>query len=188
MQDFLRAAWTRRLLKRLFDAREGTFQGVMFSLYAGESLVCGHFGVRLGEHFHPWIGASDPELRAHSPGMIHQWMAIEAMPALGLRTYDLGPGFDHWKRMFAQSALPVNAGLATAQSPAGRLASSCDKVWSLPPLSRIEAAGRLRRRLDQIAVTELTLGGRVHGVVNAIAGYERRMNTRTDGRATPAAA
>lgn len=180
VQDFLRAAWTRKLLKRLFESQTGAFRGLMVSLYAGETLVCGHFGVRLGDQFHPWIGSSDHDLRAHSPGMVHQWMAIEAMPALGLRTYDLGPGFDHWKRMFARSALPVGAGLATAGNPAGQLAGSFDKVWSLPLVGRLEAAGRLRRRLDQIAVTELSLGGRVHGLVNAIAGYERRMTSRTD--------
>ncbi len=186
VQDFLRAPWTRRLLGRLFETRDGGFEGLMFSLYAGETLVCGHFGVRLGDHFHPWIGASDPDLRAHSPGMVHQWMAIEAMPALGLKVYDLGPGFDHWKRMFAQDTIAVATGLATAANPAGRLAGSVDGVWSLPVVRRIEAAGRLRRRLDQIAITELTLPGRVHGVVNAIAGYERRMSTRTDGRQSAA--
>ena len=186
VQDFLRAAWTRRLLKLLFESQTGSFRGLMVSLYAGDTLVCGHFGVRLGDQFHPWIGASDHSLRAHSPGMVHQWMAIEAMPALGLCTYDLGPGFDHWKRMFARSALPVAAGLATAASPAGQLAGSFEKVWSLPLVGRLEAAARLRRRLDQIAVTELSLGGRVHGLVNAIAGYERRMTSRTDHR--PAAA
>ena len=184
VQDFLRAGWTRRLLKRLFATRADGFQGMMVSLYAGDALVCGHFGVRQGDHFHPWIGASDHAWRSCSPGMVHQWMAIEAMPELGLRTYDLGPGFDHWKRMFARSVIPTGAGLAISSSPAGRLAGSFERVWSLPLVERIEAAGRLRRRLDQIAVTELTLRGRVHGLVNAIAGYERRMVTRTDGGPT----
>ena len=32
----------------------------------------------------------DPELRAYSPGVIFQWRAVEAMPALGLDTYELG--------------------------------------------------------------------------------------------------
>lgn len=170
--DFLRPAWTRQLMQRLFDRRDGRFQGLLVSLYAGDRHVCSHFGVRLGEHFHPWIGSSDPDLQACSPGLVHQWMAIEAMSGLGLRTYDLGPGHDHWKRMFASEAVATVAGAVVAASPGGRPPSPFEAVWSLP------SAGRLRRRLDQIAVTELTLGGRVHGLVRAVATYDRRLAAR----------
>jgi CelD/BcsL family acetyltransferase involved in cellulose biosynthesis len=177
--DFLSAPWTRGLLARLFEAREGAFQGLQLSLYAGERQVCSHFGVRLGAHYHPWISASDPGLRAYSPGFIHQWMAIEAMGELGLSTYDLGPGFGHWKALFAsRGGLVIGAGLAAADSAAGRLAASCEGLWRLPAVARIEAVGRLRRRLDQIALSELTLGGRVAGMARAVAAYDRRNAAR----------
>jgi len=161
LHDFLGADWAQGLMARLHQTRGGAFEGLMISLYAGERLVAAHFGVRLGDWFHPWIGAVDPALKAYSPGLVHQIEAIGAMAELGLRTYDLGASNDHWKRMFAFDQVTVGAGMATASSIAGRIARSCEPVWRTP------GAGRLRRRLDQINAVELTLGGRLQGAVHA---------------------
>jgi CelD/BcsL family acetyltransferase involved in cellulose biosynthesis len=167
MQDFLAADWVRTLLGRLFDAREGPFQGLALSLYAGDTQVCGHFGIRQGGVYHPWIGASDPAFRGYSAGFIHQWMAIEAMPSLGLRIYDLGPGAGHWKARFANDLTTIGAGLATAGG------------WRAPPvLAAFPLVDRARRRLDQIAATQLTLTGRLRGVAQALASYGRRLESR----------
>ena len=176
--DFLAAPWTLALLRRLLGEVDGDFQGLLVSLHAGERHVCSHFGVRLGAHYHPWISASDPTLRAYSAGFVHQWMAIEAMGDLGLTTYDLGPGFDHWKTLFTPGGDLIGAGMAAARSSAGRLAASCDSLWRLPGVSSIDAAARLRRRLDHIAMSQLTLGGRVSGVVQAFAAIDRRAAAR----------
>jgi CelD/BcsL family acetyltransferase involved in cellulose biosynthesis len=174
MHDFLQPQWTQALLDGLFHRQAGAFQGLMISLYAGGRLVAGHFGVRLDGVFHPWISAMDPELEAYSPGFVHQWMAIAAMTEAGLHTYDLGPGSDHWKKMFALDTGAVGLGLATAGGLGGQLAGVSDAVWDVPPLAGAALAGRLRNRLDQIAVMELTVGGRVRGVLHAVAALERR--------------
>ncbi len=184
LHDFLRPDWTRALLQRLFDTREGDFQGLMINLYAGDRLLAGHFGVRQGDWHHPWIGAMDPELEAYGPGFVHQWAAIEAMPALGLRTYDLGAGSGHWKRMFTTTALEVGCGLATASGLGGRLAGASEQVWDVSAIGRTTVGRRMRNRLDQIATMELTLGGRLRGVVDAVAGLERRAASRPAAAAT----
>lgn len=178
MHDFLRPDWTQTLLHDVFDRRAGSFQGLMISLYAGGRLIAAHFGARLDGVYHPWIGAMDPELEAYSPGFVHQWMAIEAMTPLALQTYDLGPGSDHWKKMFATSHADVGVGLATAPGFGGRLAGAAEGVWTVPPLAGARLAERARHRLDQIASLELTLGGRVRGVVDAVSGFERRTSSR----------
>ena len=167
LHDFLGVDWARALMRRLYDTR-GDFEGLMISLYAGDRLVAAHFGVRLGGWFHPWIGAVDPGLKAYSPGLVHQIEAIGAMTGLGLRIYDLGASNDHWKQMFAMDRVEVSSGLATATSLGGRIARSCDQVWTAP------GAGRVRRRLDQINAVELTLGGRLQGAVHALRGQGRR--------------
>ena len=92
LHDFLEVPWMRQLLQRLFEAREGEFQGMLLSLYAGEVQVAGQFGVRLGGWFHPWIAAIHPDYSAYSPGHVFLWEAVAAMPSLGLSTFDLGPG------------------------------------------------------------------------------------------------
>ena len=162
VHDFLGVDWTLALMRRLHETRTPGFEGLMVSLYAGKRLVAAHFGVRQGDWFHPWLGAIDPDLRAYSPGLVHQIEAIGAMGELGLRTYDLGPSNDHWKRMFANSGVWIGSGLATRSSLAGQIAKAGDQVWRAPLI------GRLRGRLDQIASLELTLGGRLQGAAHAL--------------------
>ena len=176
--DFLAAPWTRALLGRLCATHTGDFQGLTLSLYAGDRHVCGHFGVRLGGRYHPWIGASDPALRGYSPGFIHQWMAIEAMQGLGLTTYDLGPGEGHWKALFASERTEIAAGTATTESFAGRLATSSNALWRLPAAVGLHGAERLRRRMEQVALIETTLRGRLQGMVHAVAASKRRAASR----------
>jgi CelD/BcsL family acetyltransferase involved in cellulose biosynthesis len=178
VHDFLGPPWTRALMQRLFETREGAFQGLLINLYAGNELAAGHFGVQLNGHYHPWIGAVNPEFAACSPGSVHQWMAMEAMPGLGLHAYDLGPGPEAWKRQFANQSIRVGAGFAASHDLGGQLAGLREGVWRLPALGRIEELGRFRRRLDHIAAVELDFPGRVRGLANAVANYHKRLAAR----------
>ena len=172
--DVLRPDWTRKLLQSLFDQRAGAFQGLMVTLYAGDRLVAGHFGVRQNGVYHPWIASADPDLAAYSPGQAFLWRAIAEMPALGLHTYDLGPSHDHYKRHYALTQVTVGEGLAAAPTPAGRAAGVREGMWRLAGGRRDSMVGRLRNRLDAIAAVELSTAGRVMGVVEAFAAQARR--------------
>jgi CelD/BcsL family acetyltransferase involved in cellulose biosynthesis len=174
LHDFLAVPWAAALMRGLFKDRTAAFGGQMLSLYAGGNLVAAHFGARQGGWFHPWISAFDPDLRAHSPGTVHQVEAIAAMTGLGLHTYDLGPGEDHWKSQFTNDDETIGAGLAIAPNFAGALARSSDRFWALPPLRDAALVGRVRNRLDQIAALELTLGGRMQGAAYALTTQRRR--------------
>lgn len=174
VHDFLAPDWTRGLMQGLFERRDGDFQGLMINLYAGGRLVAGHFGVRLGETYHPWIASTDPDLAAWSPGQVFLLRAIAAMPGLALRTYDLGPGHDHYKRPYALATRTVGEGLIGAANAAGRTAEAKQAAWTLAGAHRAGVAGRLRRRLDAIATAELTLTGRALGLASAVAARARR--------------
>ena len=174
LHDFLAVPWAAALMRGLFTNRTEAFGGQMLSLYAGAKLVAAHFGARQGGWFHPWISAFDPDLRAHSPGTVHQVEAIGAMTELGLTTYDLGPGEDHWKSQFTNENDEVGAGLAVAPNFAGAIARSSDRFWALPPLRDAAVVGRVRNRLDQIAALELTLSGRMQGAAYALTTQRRR--------------
>jgi CelD/BcsL family acetyltransferase involved in cellulose biosynthesis len=175
--DFLGAAWSRDLVTQLFDGHQGELRGLMICLYAGQTLVAGHFGVRQGEVFHPWIASTHPDYGPWSPG--HQFFprAIAAMPALGLTTYDLGCGHDHYKRAYALRTRIVTSGLATAGSLAGGVARSIDAAWLLAGAGGPGPVGRLRRRMDAIARVDLTLAGRLRGLAFAVASQGRRRHT-----------
>ncbi len=172
--DFLASSWTRALFDDLFARREGNFQGLMVCLYAGDQLVAGHFGVREGDYYHPWIASADPALTAYSPGQVFLTRAIAAMPELGLTRYDLGPGHDHYKRAYAQTVIQIASGMAAAPTAAGRTAQGVDQMWAMAGARGDGFTARLRRRLDIIASTELTLIGRTRGLADAVAGQARR--------------
>lgn len=172
--DFLRADWTRELMADLFSTRDGDFRGLMINLYAGDTLVGGHFGVRQGDVYHPWIASTSPEHAAWSPGQIFFLRAIAAMPGLGLTRYDLGPGHDHYKRSYGLNTVMIGEGAVTASSVGGRVAHSMESVWSLAGAHGAGPVGQLRRRMDAIASSELTMAGRVRGFVEAVASRAHR--------------
>ncbi|MBI1683703.1 GNAT family N-acetyltransferase [Caulobacter hibisci] len=176
IHDFLRPEWTRGLFQSLFETRQGDFRGLMINLYAGGQLVAGHFGVRQGAVYHPWIASNNPAFAAWSPGQIFFMRAIAAMPGLGLTRYDLGPGSDHYKHSYGLTQTLIADGAATASSMAGRVAHSVEGVWALAGANGEGPVARLRRRMDIITSTELTMGGRVKGLVDAVASQGRRRN------------
>jgi CelD/BcsL family acetyltransferase involved in cellulose biosynthesis len=174
VHDFLRPEWVRGLLLDLFQKQTGPFQGLMINLYAGGQLVAGHFGVRLGGVYHPWIASTNPAYGEWSPGQIFFMRAIAAMPGLGLHHYDLGPGHDHYKGAYALSQVQIGDGTATAATMAGRVAHSVDGVLAMAGSRGAGPVGRLTRRMDAIASVELTLGGRMRGLVDAFANQAQR--------------
>ncbi len=171
--NFLGPAWTNLLLETMFARRDGDFRGLMIGLYAGDRLVAGQFGVRQGDCFHPWIASVDPEMSAWSPGQLFLTRAIEAMPGLGLRAYDLGPSHDHYKRPYAVTQVIVGEGVATARSAAGWINGAVEDAWTLAGGHGGGVVGKVRRRLDAIATTESTAGGRVRGLAAAAASMAR---------------
>ncbi|MDO8910640.1 MAG: GNAT family N-acetyltransferase [Phenylobacterium sp.] len=173
---FLNADWTQGLLQSLFERQAGDFQGLMVNLYAGDRLVAGHFGVRQGGVYHPWIASTDPELAAWSPGQVFLGRAIAAMPEMGLTTYDLGPGHEHYKRPYALTTRMIGEGVATAANLGGRAAQVSEQAWSLAGAHGQGPVGRLRRRLDIIASSELSFTGRARGLAQAIAARTRRQS------------
>ncbi len=171
--DFLGPDWTRGLMQSLFERREGDFQGLMVTLRAGGRIVAGHFGVRLGETYHPWIASMDPDGGAWSPGQTLLAQAIRKMPELGLTAYDLAPSHDHYKQPFCTTTRAVAEGLALTGSADGRKMAACEEAWALAARGS-GAVRRLRRRMDHIAAVELTVGGRLKGMIGAVAGQARR--------------
>jgi CelD/BcsL family acetyltransferase involved in cellulose biosynthesis len=172
--DFLSPDWIQGLFERFFETRDGDFQGLMVNLYAGDRLVAGQFGVRHGDVYHPWLASADPDLAAYSPGQLFLWRAIAMMPQLGLNTFDLGPGHDHYKRPYALTQLSIGEGLAAAASSAGRAARGREQAWAAAGAHGQGIAGKLRRRLDIIATVELSLTGRALGFAQALTDQTRK--------------
>jgi len=173
LADFMRPDWTRRLLDNL-SRKRGEFAGLTLAMWAGDTLAAGHFGVRQGGWYHSWISSTHPDLGSCSPGQTFLIQAITAMPSLGLTTYDLGQGSDHYKQHYAARTVMAGEGTAAAPTSAGRLAAGREQAWTLAGARRPGLVASLRRRLDIIAASELSAVGRVRGFVDALAAQPRR--------------
>lgn len=174
VQDVLKPAWVQRMMQSLFETTEGRMTGLLLTLYAGDVLVGGHFGVMAAGVFHPWIASTNPELAALSPGQAFLDQAIRAMPALGIRVYDLGPGHDHYKKPFASTEREVGVGPTVVDGAVGVLPRAKEGVWQVGGLDRVGAVGRIRRRLDHIAAVDPSAGGRARGLLEAARSMRKR--------------
>ncbi len=184
-QDVLRPAWVGALMHDLFamtevSAATGSMTGLMLTLHAGDRLVGGHFGIRQGDIYHPWIASMDPELAYGSPGNVFLDQVIRAMPGLGLRVYDLGVGHDHYKRPYVSTVKTVSGGLQSAPGGAGALSRAGEGAWRMGALGRSGAIDKVRRRLDHIAAVDPSIRGRMHGLMEAVAATRRRSLTGED--------
>lgn len=175
LHDVLAVDWSRRLMQSLFEVREGSLQGLLITLRVAGRPVAAHFGVRMGGDYHPWIAAYDPALSAYSPGLTFLSEAVRAMPALGLTSYDLSAGSDHYKRPFASDQGAVHEGvMRTRDAPLRRSLGRLTDALGTGPAGTLRRVGR---RIDHIAAAELSLAGRVQGLAAALAASSRRLES-----------
>jgi CelD/BcsL family acetyltransferase involved in cellulose biosynthesis len=163
--NVLRPMWVRAMMHALHATRQGDFSGLMMTLWAGETLLAGHFGIRLGDTYHPWMAVINPDHHAQSPGQTYLSRAILAMPSLGLRVYDMGTGHSHYKAPFCNVTNTLGCGLYVA-----------DRAGPMPHSGGL--VSRVTARLDHIASVELSMGGRLSGLAAAIKHAGTRMRSR----------
>jgi len=168
--DVISATETRRILEAVARASGGGIEGYMVSLMAEGRLYAGHFGVRSGAHFHPWISAFDPAFAEFGPGVLLLLNVIRRIDDMGLETYNLAGGHDHYKKYFALDQIPVKRLHLTAPGLAGAIQSAGYRSWDMiGARNETSAAARLRRRLDHIATCERGLLKRASGLAYAVA-------------------
>lgn len=170
--DILDADCNRRLLDLARKADGAAFGGLHITLLIDGRPVAGQFGVRLGGHYHPWIAASDPDVAEWSPGVLLIARTISAMPALGLGHYELGSGDAHYKKPFANHSRSPASGVAFGGGVAAiaeRAGEAMGRGLEAAPLGRVARAMRgLRRRADQIAMSETRLVRRASALAGAL--------------------
>ncbi|MEP7209946.1 MAG: GNAT family N-acetyltransferase [Alphaproteobacteria bacterium] len=170
--DFLDVAANRRLLDLARHAAGQGLAGLHLTLMLNDRPIAGHFGVRLGAHYHPWIAAYDPEFADFSPGIILISRAILAMPALGLTHYELGVGHTHYKKHYANIERAVGAGVmfgGGVSAMTERVGEAVGRGLEALPSRRVaHAMARLRRRTDQIAASETHFSRRAAAMADAL--------------------
>lgn len=152
--DITTATYGARVLDAVAGARgtsETDVDGFMVSLMCGDALIAGHFGVRRGRHFHPWLSAYDPEFSSYGPGTVLLLYILSHLGQMGLETYNLATGHGAYKKYFAHSGVAVAPLAFNVEIPTGT-----------------SAIARLRRRIDHIATCEPGFAQRAKGLGLAI--------------------
>lgn len=114
--DFFALGWTRELVERIWQAEDPDFAGRLSALYAGETLVAAHLGMRSREVWHWWFPVYDHAHGRHSPGAQLLMGVAEAAALQGHRLLDLGKGEDAYKHSFADCSLPLAEGWVSRPS------------------------------------------------------------------------
>jgi CelD/BcsL family acetyltransferase involved in cellulose biosynthesis len=108
--------WVHVALEQMRTTRTPAFAGVLSALYAGETLLAVHFGIRSRTVLHWCFPAYDPELSSYAPGIQLMLNMAERAPALGIAKIDLGKGEQDYKRRFHNASGTVASGLVEVLS------------------------------------------------------------------------
>ena len=165
LTDVLRPHWVKAMMQDLFSRTNPEFGGCLITLYAGDYLVSGQFGVRQGGWFHPWIASTCPKAHPFSPGIVFLGQMLCHAEDIGIEIIDLALGHSHYKSQFARNPVTVLAGQV------GRGATSVSTAQTGP-------IALIQKRLDLIASVEPDLAGRLHAGWAAVTSAPRRLIAR----------
>lgn len=170
--DVLKAPWTRALFDRLRQFEGPRLRARLSSLFFNDRFAAAEFNLQSDNVLHGWITAFDQELGSYSPGNMLVQEMLEQMCADGLRLYDAGPGFDHYKRHYANLQMPIEAGVIAGHANQLIPSRVVGRAWrfgeQVMPNRAATIMARARRRMDQIASVETSLAGRAGGILNAL--------------------
>ncbi|GAA3441537.1 hypothetical protein Pve01_23730 [Planomonospora venezuelensis] len=109
--------WIVRLLDEMHAERSPHFAGVLTMVYAGDTPVAGHFGLRTADTLVGWFPAYDTEFARYSPGIVHHLLMAEHAAGAGLRQVDMGKGGREYKGWLKSGDLFVAEGRVSRPSP-----------------------------------------------------------------------
>jgi CelD/BcsL family acetyltransferase involved in cellulose biosynthesis len=95
--------WAAPILRDVYRTQGTGFAGVLSSLYAGDTLVAAHLGMRSDHVLHHWFPAYDSSLKTYSPGLLLLLKMLEHAPAAGVTMLDFGQGMPEYKARFANA-------------------------------------------------------------------------------------
>jgi CelD/BcsL family acetyltransferase involved in cellulose biosynthesis len=96
--DLFAERWKRDLLHRLATVKQPSCRGILSTLYAGDTWVAFHFGLRNQHTLHYWFPVYNRELKKFSPGRQLERLIIQHAPHEGIRVVDHGVGESYAKR------------------------------------------------------------------------------------------
>jgi CelD/BcsL family acetyltransferase involved in cellulose biosynthesis len=148
--------WIVGLVDYLFSTHNEWFGGLLSLLYAGETLVAAHFGIRAGRVLAAWFPAYDTHFSSQSPGLINYMRMAEGATTIGVDLISLGKGTEPYKESLMNRHLLVSEGIVARgalPAVAHRLRSGAVK-WAGPRIRQhqflFRAANQLLRYYGRV--------------------------------------
>ncbi|MEM1035392.1 MAG: GNAT family N-acetyltransferase [Pseudomonadota bacterium] len=170
--NVLKPEWAQNFLDRLRHFEGPRLRARLVSLYYDGQLASAELNLQSDKVMHGWLTVFDQTFSSYSPGNQIVQDVLEHMSSTGICTYDAGPGLDHYKRHYANYHLPVDSGILRGKRGSFAPSRIAGRVWrsgeAVMPGRVGELMSRTRRRMDQIALSEVSTGARLSGVYHAL--------------------
>ena len=169
--DVLSSKWARRMLERLRGHYSPRLSAHLMTLRFDGRVAAAEFNLLSDTTIHGWIIAYDPELSYYAPGYMLQHEILRRMGELGRTTYDFGPGLDYYKKYYTNYQLPLDTGVLRPNAAPGfhrLMAGSWRAAEQIMPGPAGRLMGKVRRRTDQIVMSETSFTGRLGGIARAL--------------------
>jgi CelD/BcsL family acetyltransferase involved in cellulose biosynthesis len=125
-------AWAQRLIRTLYASTDPDCRAQLSALYAGDTWVAMHVGLRAGSVLHYWFPVYNHALAAYGPGRLLLQMTIAASREAGIDCIDRGEGDNATKREYATSEHLYYRGLWVRPGPAGLIGGLAQRMhWRI---------------------------------------------------------
>ncbi|GAA4915257.1 CelD/BcsL family acetyltransferase involved in cellulose biosynthesis [Actinomycetospora succinea] len=118
-RDRFATPWVRALAEDVATLRTRGCSGTVSLLWAGDTLVAGHLGLRSAQVLPTWFPTYDPGFSRYSPGLLLHLAMAEHAAAEGVDYIDLGRGPSDYKDWLADRSHEVWEGRAVVRTGAG---------------------------------------------------------------------
>ena len=133
-KNLFHESWRRDLLRHILRSGDDQCAGVLSTLYAGETWVASHFGIRSNNVLHYWFPVYNVDFHRYSPGHILTKYLICSAGEWGLAHLDLG-GYGDYKRQFRPESYAMSAGMWLSSGTAGLMSHAYQSLaWWITTL------------------------------------------------------
>lgn len=171
LHDVLKAEWARKLVDRLRHFEGARLRTRQSTLMFDGAFAASEFNLQSDTVLHGWLVGFDTQFGPYSPGYMLIQEVLQSMCRDGLTVYDMGPGQDDYKRNYTNMQMPIEIGVIPGSSASLSPMRVFGKLWregeEILPESLATSMARLRRRTDQIVLSETEFDARVSGLITA---------------------
>lgn len=146
--DVFSFPWSRDLLSVIKDMQGPTFSGMLSCIYAGDSLIAIHMGMRSRWVWNWWFPRHDSDYHSYSPGIMLRIFAAEHAAEMGLSRLDLGKGDETtYKPALSSGTIPVSVGSVEIPCLTTSIIACASRLESFARASPLRSILRMPGRL-----------------------------------------